>query len=121
MTKRRDNDLKERMKALRVSEPLKLNRDGLSMKSPAERKEAPQSEVPPLLPPQIEPPQKEVPHDETVDSAHRTATGANLHQSQFQNELPKTEATENEVAPIKATQNKVPLVIQPQIEESKNE
>lgn len=45
MSKKRD-DLKERLKALRVNEPLKLSGE---MKPPAERKEVPHSEVPPVL------------------------------------------------------------------------
>ncbi len=44
MSKKRD-DLKERLKALRVNEPLKLNGE---MKPPVGRKEVPQNEAPPL-------------------------------------------------------------------------
>jgi len=50
----RGNDLKERLKALNVSEPLKLNRDGMAMKPPPERKEVPQFEAPPDQLPQSE-------------------------------------------------------------------
>ncbi len=123
MTKRRDNDLKERLKALRVNEPLKLNRDGVSMRPPQERKEVPQIEVPPHRIPRNEHPHNEQPQTETLQPKLPPRF------ERAQNEEPQIEKARTEVAQIDPPQKEapqkeahlIPQVEQPQIEEPQRE
>jgi len=123
MTKRRDNDLKERLKALRVNEPLKLNREGVSMRPPQERKEVPQIEVPPSGTPRNELPQIEQPQTESRQPK------LPLRNECAQNEGPQIEKARTEVAQIEPPQKEaaqtevpsVPQVERPQTEEPQRE
>ncbi len=123
MTKRRDNDLKERLKALRVNEPLKLNREGVSMRPPQERKEVPQIEASPNRPPRNEYPHSE--HRQTELLQPKLPP----RNERAQNEAPQIEEAHTEVAqndppqegPAQIEAPLIPQVEQPQVEEPQRE
>lgn len=123
MTKRRDNGLKERLKALRVNEPLKLNREGVSMRPPQERKEVPQIEVPPNGMPRKEHPQNEHPQTESLQPK-LPPQNERAQNEEPQIEKARTEVAQNDPPQIEAAQKEVslvPRVERPQIEEPQRE
>jgi len=76
MTRRRDTELRDRLQALRVNEPLKLKKEGLTFKAPPGEKEVPQTEAPPIQHSHFESPQSELPQPEPSKTlVQRTFSG----------------------------------------------
>ncbi len=100
MSNRRNDDLKERMKALRVNEPLKLKNEGLAFKPPVQM-EAPRNEVPHFQSaPQVIP-QSEKARNEVVCSEAPQKEVAQLETARrgaAQNDPPQNESAQKEVS-----------------------
>lgn len=99
MTKKRDSELKERLKALKVNEPLRLKSE-LTFKPPQSQNEVPQIEAPLLHPAQVEQPQfkesqKAIPQNEAAQICLT------------QNELPQSEKPLREVPQAEVPQKEV--------------
>jgi len=107
MSKRRDSELKERMMALRVNEPLKLKKEALVFKPPQDESEVPQSEAPPDI----------HSHSEPTQIEHAQTKNAKPLGQSASTEFPvRTEATLNEVPQKEAARSG-----EPQIEVGHNE
>lgn len=116
MTKRRDDNLKERLKALRVNEPLKLNRDGFLMKPPQAKTEVAQIEPSLIQPPQSEGPQKDLAQFSTAVSGPSAPFRATLT-----NTAPEVEVTQNEGARSGEPRDEVAQSGPPKIEAAQKE
>lgn len=103
MTKKRD-DLKERLKALRVNEPLKLSGE---MKPPVERKEVPQKEAPPIEVAQKKDAQSKLSQKEQVEPVSRVH-GEAPHFESARCDVPQRELAHNGAPQVVVTSHEPP-------------
>ena len=94
MSKRRDSDLKERLMALKVNEPLKLKKESLVFTAPQEEKEVPRNEAPPAVLDRIEGTQDKAPQS----CLAKAPTPVGSPGDRSKSEEPQNEASSNKDA-----------------------
>ena len=105
MRKRRDSELKERMMALKVNEPLKLKKEGFVFKPPHEESEVPRKEAPPIIHSRFEPAQIEPPQASTAKPLIPSGSSDFRNQTEVtQNEVPQKQRVSSEQPQIEVTQ-----------------